>query len=178
MGLISHRLLMPKLLLPENREVCRPIYRQKMTPNILQGWAIMQKLLIALFKFLAPFLKDSELSVPARDMYRGALRILLVLLHDFPDFLSEYHVSLCDSIPPHCLWMFNIILSAYPTDLNPTDAQRSEWELNLEERIRTVYFSTLREQRIRPIAASQPGARRVYSNPRYRRRWRAVISTM
>ena len=48
----------------------------------------MQKLLIALFKFLAPFLKDSELSVPARDMYRGALRILLVLLHDFPDFLT------------------------------------------------------------------------------------------
>ncbi|KAL1669392.1 CCR4-Not complex component, Not1-domain-containing protein [Schizophyllum commune] len=98
MGLISHRLLMPKLLLSENRE----------------GWAIMQKLLIALFKFLAPFLKDSELSVPARDMYRGALRILLVLLHDFPDFLSEYYFSLCDVIPYRCIQLRNIVLSGFP----------------------------------------------------------------
>ena len=47
-------------------------------------------------------------------MYRGTLRLLLVLLHDFPEFLSEYYFSLCDVIPPRCIQLRNIVLSAYP----------------------------------------------------------------
>ena len=105
MSLISHRLFMPKLLLSENRE----------------GWSTFYKLLLALFKFLAPFLKASDLQPATRDLYRGSLRLLLVLLHDFPEFLSEYYFSLCDAIPPRCVQMRNIILSAYPTDLIPPD---------------------------------------------------------
>ena len=34
MGLISHRLLMPKLLLSENREVCTPVHRANTTLTI------------------------------------------------------------------------------------------------------------------------------------------------
>jgi len=34
-----------------------------------------------------------------RCLYKGALRTLLVLLHDFPEFLGEHHGSLCDAIP-------------------------------------------------------------------------------
>ncbi|KAI3613543.1 ccr4-not complex component [Moniliophthora roreri] len=84
MCLISHRLFMPKLLLSENRE------------------------------FLAPFLKDADLQPAARDLYRGTLRLLLVLLHDFPEFLSEYYFTLCDAVPPRCIQLRNIILSAFP----------------------------------------------------------------
>ena len=42
------------------------------------------------------------------------MRLLLVLLHDFPDFLSEYYFSLCDVIPHRCIQLRNIILSAFP----------------------------------------------------------------
>ncbi|KIK63773.1 hypothetical protein GYMLUDRAFT_71891 [Collybiopsis luxurians FD-317 M1] len=98
MCLISHRLFMPKLLLSQNRE----------------GWSAFHKLLGSLFKFLAPFLKTADLQVAARDLYRGALRLLLVLLHDFPEFLSEYYFTLCDVIPPRCIQLRNIILSAFP----------------------------------------------------------------
>ncbi|KAF8964122.1 Not1-domain-containing protein [Flammula alnicola] len=98
MCLISHRLFMPKLLMSENRE----------------GWDAFHKLLLSLFNFLAPFLKDGDLQVAARDLYRGALRLLLVLLHDFPEFLSEYYFTLCDAIPPRCIQFRNIILSAFP----------------------------------------------------------------
>ncbi|EDR11008.1 uncharacterized protein LACBIDRAFT_141130, partial [Laccaria bicolor S238N-H82] len=98
MCLISHRLFMPKLLLSENRE----------------GWSAFHKLLLSLFKFLSPFLKDADLQPAARDLYRGALRLLLVLLHDFPEFLSEYYFTLCDAIPPRCIQLRNIILSAFP----------------------------------------------------------------
>ncbi|KAG7086666.1 hypothetical protein E1B28_002606 [Marasmius oreades] len=98
MCLISHRLFMPKLLLSENRE----------------GWSAFHKLLLSLFRFLAPFLKDADLQPAARDLYRGTLRLLLVLLHDFPEFLSEYYFTLCDAIPARCIQLRNIVLSAFP----------------------------------------------------------------
>ena len=54
-------------------------------------------------------------------MYRGTLRLLLVLLHDFPEFLSEYYFSLCDVIPPRCIQLRNIVLSAYPPNVTLPD---------------------------------------------------------
>ncbi|KAK0228205.1 Not1-domain-containing protein [Armillaria fumosa] len=105
MCLISHRLFMPKLLMSENRE----------------GWSAFHKLLLSLFKFLSPFLRDADLQHASRDLYRGALRILLVLLHDFPEFLSEYYFSLCDAIPPRCIQLRNIILSSFPASVTLPD---------------------------------------------------------
>lgn len=83
----------------------------------MQGWAAFHKLLISLFKFLYPFLRDADLQRAAKDLYRGSLRILLVLLHDFPEFLSEYYFTLCDAIPPRCIQLRNIILSAFPSSI-------------------------------------------------------------
>lgn len=70
--------------------------------------------MLSLFKFLSPFLKAADLQPASRDLYRGSLRLLLVLLHDFPEFLSEYYFTLCDVIPPRCIQLRNIILSAFP----------------------------------------------------------------
>ena len=39
----------------------------------------------------------------ARGGVQGTLRVLLVLLHDFPEFLCQYHFPLCDCIPPPCI---------------------------------------------------------------------------
>jgi len=106
---------MPKLLLSENREVnCFSITNIGLDSFFFQGWSAFHKLLLSLFKFLSPFLKDADLQPAARDLYRGALRLLLVLLHDFPEFLSEYYFTLCDAIPPRCIQLRNIILSAFP----------------------------------------------------------------
>lgn len=101
MTLISHRLFMPKLLLSENRE----------------GWSAFHKLLLALFKFLSPFLRTANMTEGSRNLYRGTLRLLLVLLHDFSDFLGEYYFTLCDVIPPRCIQLRNIVLSAFPASI-------------------------------------------------------------
>ncbi|THH31748.1 hypothetical protein EUX98_g2436 [Antrodiella citrinella] len=101
MSLISHRLFMPKLLLSENRE----------------GWSAFHRLLLSLFKFLSPFLQGADLQPASRDLYRGSLRLLLVLLHDFPEFLSEYYFTLCDVIPQRCIQLRNVILSAFPPNI-------------------------------------------------------------
>jgi CCR4-NOT transcription complex subunit 1 len=63
---------------------------------------------------MAPFLRAADMHIAARNLYRGLLRLLLVLLHDFPEFLSEYYFTLCDAIPPRCVQLRNIVLSAYP----------------------------------------------------------------
>lgn len=77
--------------------------------------------MLSLFRFLSPFLKEADLQHACRDLYRGALRLLLVLLHDFPNFLSEYYFSLCDAVPPRCIQLRNIILSAFPPTITLPD---------------------------------------------------------
>ncbi|KAI6162328.1 CCR4-Not complex component, Not1-domain-containing protein [Pisolithus thermaeus] len=44
-------------------------------------------------------------------LYRGTLRLFLVLLHDFPEFLSGYYFSLCDVIPYRCVQLRNMFLA-------------------------------------------------------------------
>jgi len=105
MELVSHRMFMPKLLLTKGQK----------------GWPPMQRLLVGLFKFLHPYLSAAELSPPVRMLYRGALRVLLVLLHDFPEFLCDYHFAFCDVIPPSCIQMRNLILSAFPRNMRLPD---------------------------------------------------------
>merc|ERR1711865_268239 len=46
---------------------------------------------------------------------------LLVLLHDFPEFLCDYHFAFCDVIPPSCIQMRNLILSAFPRNMRLPD---------------------------------------------------------
>ena len=98
------------------------------------------QLLTALFKFLSPFLRNAELAKPVHRsdqrnfslslylslylfirLYRGTLRVLLVLLHDFPEFLCDYHYGFCDVIPPNCIQMRNLILSAFPRNMRLPD---------------------------------------------------------
>lgn len=87
----------------------------------MQGWPTFQRLVICLFQFLVPFLRDAELRDTTRMLYRGTLRILLVLLHDFPEFLSDYHLSFCDVIPASCIQLRNLILSAFPRNMRLPD---------------------------------------------------------
>ncbi|XP_028110206.1 CCR4-NOT transcription complex subunit 1-like [Camellia sinensis] len=103
--LVSHRSFMPKLL----------------AGNAQKGWPYMQRLLVDLFQFLESFLRNAELAEPVHFLYKGTLRVLLVLLHDYPEFLCHYHFSLCNVIPLSCIQMRNIILSAFPRNMRLPD---------------------------------------------------------
>jgi len=99
--LVSHRYFMPRMLQAKKNK----------------GWAPFQRLLLGLFKYMEPYLRVAELHEPIKLLYKGALRVLLVLLHDFPEFLCEHHLSLCDVIPPSCIQLRNLILSAFPRNM-------------------------------------------------------------
>jgi len=81
--------------------------------GINKGWPMYAILLVDLFKFLSPFLRNAELAKSVHRLYRGTLRVLLVLLHDFPEFLCDYHYSFCDVIPPNCIQMRNLSKAYY-----------------------------------------------------------------
>ena len=53
--------------------------------------------------------------------HQGTLRVLLVLLHDFPEFLCDYFYSFCDVIPLNCVQMRNLILSTFPRNMRLPD---------------------------------------------------------
>ena len=89
---------MPKLLMFKDRE----------------GWSTVHRLLLGHLRFLRPFLASGTLDDVGRTLYTGTVRIFLVLLHDFPTFLSVYHHSLCSALPPHCIQLSNLILAAFP----------------------------------------------------------------
>lgn len=61
------------------------------------------------------------MSGTTRLLYRATLRILLVLLHDFPEFLCDYHFSFVDVIPHTCIQLRNLILSAFPKNMRLPD---------------------------------------------------------
>lgn len=104
--LISHRSFMPKLILLENQK----------------GWPYYLRHIIDLFKFLGIFLQTGQqLSEEILMLYSGTLRVFLVLLHDFPEFLSGYHIVLIDVIPSSCIQLRNLILSAFPSNMRFPD---------------------------------------------------------
>ena len=104
-SLMSHRLLMPPLLLSKQPE----------------SVAAFHRLLVALLRFQAPFLRAAHLQDTTRLLFKATLRILLLLLHDFPEYLCEHHQALCDAIPTSCIQMRNLVLCAYPRALQLPD---------------------------------------------------------
>ena len=82
---------------------------------------LIHRLLVDLFLFMEPYLRLCQLPSPIRTLYKGTLRVLLVLLHDFPEFLCDYHFSFCDVIPPTCIQLRNLFLSAFPRAMRLPD---------------------------------------------------------
>ena len=103
--LVSHRMFLPNLLLAKGQK----------------GFGLAHQLLLDLFQFLEPYLRKGELDDSIRTLYKGTLRVLLILLHDFPEFLSEYHASFSALIPANCVQLRNIFLSAFPRSLSLID---------------------------------------------------------
>ncbi|GAA6057943.1 hypothetical protein JCM3770_004447 [Rhodotorula araucariae] len=97
--LISSRFFMPKLLMMDEPR---------------EGYAAFLRQLVSLMRFLAPHLKRGQLSEAIRLLYVGTERVLLVLLHSFPDFLAQAAPALVDTLPPQAVHLKNLINSAFP----------------------------------------------------------------
>jgi CCR4-NOT transcription complex subunit 1 len=98
LSIVSHRLFMPRLLRASRED----------------GWPEFHRCLMWLLRFVAPLLNSGDMSPSSRSIFRGTVRILLVLCHDFPEFLVEFYHTIITAIPTHCIQMRNIVLCAFP----------------------------------------------------------------
>lgn len=100
------------------------ISKRTFLPNLLKvpkGWPLMHRLILGLIQFFQPFLKLGQLPEPLKKLYKGTLRLFLVLLHDFPEFLCDFHLSFCDAIPLSAVQLRNLVLSAFPRTMRLPD---------------------------------------------------------
>jgi len=117
----------------------------------------MEDLLSDLLKFMEPSLRSAEMSAPLSMLYQGTLRMLLVLLHDFPEFLCDYHASFCDVIPPTCIQLRNLILSAFPRTMKLPDPFTPNLKVDLlpeiteAPRIRSSYVEAFQKMGDYPL---------------------------
>lgn len=101
-SLVSHRIFMSGMLnMPERA-----------------GWGPYCEIMQALLSYIGEQLKPAAITYVAKDLYKGVLRILLILHHDFPEFVAENHFQFCNVIPAHCAQLRNLVLSAYPSSFH------------------------------------------------------------
>lgn len=117
-------------------------------------WGIYSSLVKSLFSFFSKLISSnpSKTRDSTQIAYKGILRFLLVLLHDFSDFLSYYALDLCDSIPHFCIQYRNLILSAFPRDLKLLDPFGSCVKIDsVPESLKSPSFSQDWKNSITPI---------------------------
>ncbi|KAH8598743.1 CCR4-Not complex component, Not1-domain-containing protein [Bisporella sp. PMI_857] len=98
LSLVSHRDFLPAMMrIPDEA-----------------GWGPLANILQKLMSYLGDLLKATVLSDASDMIYRGTLKLMLALQHDYPDFLAAHHTQLLANIPSHCTYLHNMILGANP----------------------------------------------------------------
>ena len=109
LSLIQHRAFLPAILSMPNNE----------------GWGPFSDLLCQLLDCIGEQLKTVNVSDVTKELYRATWKLLVVIQHDFPEFMFAHHIKLCGSIPPHCTQLINTILAASPQQ-NPEKLAEDE----------------------------------------------------
>jgi CCR4-NOT transcription complex subunit 1 len=97
--LISHRLFLPNII--------------ELNHSKAQTRFVL--LLIDLLKFQSKHIKEKQISEVFTVVYKGTLRIFLLLFHDYPELLHQHHYQLCCEIPSSFIQLRNVVLSASPS---------------------------------------------------------------
>jgi len=98
LSLVAHRNFMPQLLrLPDHA-----------------GWGLYASIVESLMSYAGEFFKPLHLDLLAKEVYQGVLKFVVVLQHDFPEFVAANHSKFCANIPSHCVQLHNLILEAKP----------------------------------------------------------------
>lgn len=141
--LMSNKEILPRLLM------AHPVH----------GGNMFLHLLVSMLRFLSTFLRDphDSLTEGIRTLYKGTLRVLLVLLHDFPEFLCDYHMAIVDVIPHNCVQLRNIVLASFPKSMRLPDPFLPELkvdqlpEMASQPRVLTNYVKHLEKTGLRTV---------------------------
>jgi CCR4-NOT transcription complex subunit 1 len=94
-------------------------------------WDLYFELFCCLFKFMREYLTEDNLNHPEfgkiyQYFYKGVLKLTTMIIHDFPDFLSEFSLYLTLIPGEHFLQLSNMINSTYPNEMKFDIPQKVE----------------------------------------------------
>lgn len=70
------------------------------------------------FRFLKQnMLSTRPLTKALESFYTGTIRIVLLILKDYPDFLCDFHFNFVNNLPDHCIQLKNMSLAAVPRQI-------------------------------------------------------------
>ncbi|KAI1374394.1 Not1-domain-containing protein [Hypoxylon crocopeplum] len=98
LSLVGHRHFAPDLLLLESK----------------RGWLPYTKILKSLLRHVSELMKAIDLPDVVKEFYRASVKLLVIVAHDFSDYMSSNAVRICLSISPHCTQLRNIVLNCGP----------------------------------------------------------------
>lgn len=102
LGIISHRVFLTEMMQLEG-----------------EGWDAYTALIKQLLEFVGEFLKPVDLPETSTKLYESTVKFLIVLEHDYPQYVTANTFKLLASIPPHCTQLINTVLVASTTNNIP-----------------------------------------------------------
>jgi hypothetical protein len=109
--LISSPYFMPQML------------TRKIEFNLQERWFKMQELFNLLFVFLKENIYENSANSPALEkFFEGAMKICVVVLHDYPEFFNHYYFFFVNQLPLYRINnLRNTILAAFPKNIRLPD---------------------------------------------------------
>ncbi|KAI0173441.1 Not1-domain-containing protein [Hypoxylon sp. FL1284] len=98
LSLIGHRRFAPDLLLLESR----------------RGWLPYTRLLQSLLRHVSGHMKGIDVTDVVKEYCRAVVKLMVVIAHDFSDYVWANASQLYLSLSPHCTQLRNIILNCGP----------------------------------------------------------------
>jgi CCR4-NOT transcription complex subunit 1 len=102
LGLVSHRHFLPPLM--------------GLADQV--GWAPLSDIVETLMSYVGELLKPLQTPPVTKMIYRAVLKLILILQHDFPEFLAANQSKLSANIPSHCIQLHSLVLNATPGPYN------------------------------------------------------------
>lgn len=88
------------------------------------------QLLCHAFHMLALMMREPPVQSTITAYYNGLARVLLVIMHDFPEVLCQNHLKLCGNMPAKCIQLRNIVLAAFPKNVILMDPMTAHSKLD------------------------------------------------
>ena len=101
-SLLAHRMFMPPLLKLQDHSAGL-LYSDLLGKQLAHTCDLMH---------------NAEIIPAAQEYYRGVMKLMLLLHHDFPEYLAEHHNEILKAIPSHCTQLRSLVVSACPTSLH------------------------------------------------------------
>ena len=114
-----------------------PHFIKRYDPQQNQAWFQIKDLLVACFSFLKQNMVPGQPMTRALDsFYVGTIRIVLLILKDYPDFLCDFHFNFVNSLPDHAIQLKNMILAAVPRSIQAQDPYQKDLLLDIYDNVK------------------------------------------